>query len=302
MLSARARTLLKLSKLNGVGDVRLRKSLKYIGEGMGFHEISKELPQIGNALKVTNISDELIEAEIKRCIEHEVQIITIFDSNFPSAVKNDLAGPCILFIKGDISILDKKCLGIVGQRDADQKANIYAYRIGKHFAEEGVPILSGLARGCDTKAHEATLEVGGKAVGVLAHGLHMISPQENQLLAKKILDTGGVLVSQFPFGSAPSKFSFVQRDRTQASLSSALILVQSSLNGGSLHSCRASIEMGKTVFVMPPSNEKMKNANFYVHRGQSDEIQDLFKCDQSSLHQIVPLKTKDDYPRVIDNL
>ena len=83
MLSARARTLLKLSKLNGVGDVRLRKSLKYIGEGMGFHEISKELPQIGNALKVNNISDELIEAEIKRCIEHEVQIITIFDSNFP---------------------------------------------------------------------------------------------------------------------------------------------------------------------------------------------------------------------------
>ena len=161
-----------------------------------------------------------------------------------------------------------------------------------------MPILSGLALGCDSLAHDATLDAGGEAIAVMAHGLHMIAPSQNRGLAERIQRSGGLLVSEYAMGTPPSKFTYVQRDKTQSALSTAILLIHSSLNGGSLHACRASLKAGKKVFFLPPTDPQKIDINSEVHSG-SELVCSLLKCKLADMCNVVPLSSKDDYPQVL---
>jgi DNA processing protein len=300
MLTHQEEVLISLTKLKGIGNVTLRQLLHQIESGASIDEISQTSQKINKALESTPNYYDLMEADITSCINQDVSILSIFDPRFPKGLKADSKGPVFIYVKGNIDVLTQPSLAIIGTRKPDGLATEYAERVTSHFAQKGVPILSGLALGCDTIAHQTTVNLGGKAIAVLGHGLHMISPNQSFSLATSIVDTGGVLVSEYPMGTAPNKYTFVQRDKTQACIAEAILLIQSSLDGGSLHACRSSVKMGKKVFALPPTDASIEDANSIIHHGY-DGLKDLLKCDDLGASRVIPITSKDDY-HLIDTL
>lgn len=294
MISKQTELLILLSKLKGVGNSTLRKILPDINKGLSFEEIAHQHPKIRNGIQQTPNYAEHLKLDLDSCSQNGVEVFSVFDIGFPSTFNETINSPLFLYTKGDQKLLLKNSLAIIGTRNPDRVATEFSKRVSKYFSCMGIPILSGLALGCDTLAHESALDSGGTAIAVLGHGLHTIAPPQNRKLADKIIDTGGLLVSEYPMGMSPTKFSYVQRDKTQAALSKAVILVQGAIDGGSIHACRASLKVGKKVFFLPPTNSEIHDMNHAVHSG-SGNITILLDCMESDLVNVVPLFSKDDY-------
>ncbi|MCH8275856.1 MAG: DNA-processing protein DprA, partial [Armatimonadetes bacterium] len=112
-------------------------------------------------------------------------------------------------------------------------------------AEAGFAIVSGLAHGCDTYGHEGCLEGHGVAVGVLAHGLDRVYPAANRDLAERLLESGGCLVSEYPVGVRPMRAAFAERDRIQSGLSDGVLVIETDVKGGTMHTVRFSRDQGR---------------------------------------------------------
>ena len=198
--------------------------------------------------------------EAKRIIDtslnNNISIISQNDSDFPIQLKElksysngkfkDVA-PLILNYRGDLSsINNKKSIAIIGTRKPSVEGEEAGIYYGKYFAEKGYNIVSGLALGCDTIAHKATLNVhNGTTTAILAHGLHMISPKAHEKIAEEIVEKGGVLLSEYFYGTPAFKTYFVERDRLQAGLAIATIVIQTGIGGGTMHAAQATIENNK---------------------------------------------------------
>ena len=143
--------------------------------------------------------------------------------------------PAQIYLKGDISLLStEKAVAIIGARAADKEGNRAAYLLGKKYADMGAVIVSGLALGC-----------GGKTIAIVGNGLDICHPRENQTLQQRILDNGGLLLSEQPFGVKANPRRLVARNRLQAALSSKVILAQCPAQSGSLHTMRFARRYGK---------------------------------------------------------
>lgn len=198
--------------------------------------------------------------EAKRIIDtslnNNISIISQNDSDFPIQLKElksysngkfkDVA-PLILNYRGDLSsINNKKSIAIIGTRKPSVEGEEAGIYYGKYFAEKGYNIVSGLALGCDTIAHKATLNVhNGTTTAILAHGLHMISPKAHEKIAEEIVEKGGVLLSEYFYGTPAFKTYFVERDRLQAGLAIATIVIQTGIGGGTMHAAQATIDNNK---------------------------------------------------------
>lgn len=301
MLSQKELILLSLSKLKGVGNMSLRQVFSDIDAGLNIDELSEIYPKIKKGIAATPNYKDIAEKDIEACIAQDVSILSAFDQQFPKGMKNNLKGPLFIYTKGDIGLLSQSALGIIGTRNPDIVAREYAKRVSTHFATLQVPILSGLAKGCDSIAHETSLDCGGSTIGVLGHGLHKLSQADNGILGARIVSSKGLLISQFPMGVEPSKFTFVERDITQAALSQAVILVQSNVDGGSLHACRWIITMGRTLFVLPPTDHASEDANAVIYN-RPDLITNMLECKEPDLQRVIRLKSKYDYNLVIQAL
>ncbi len=147
--------------------------------------------------------------------------------------------PVVLYAKGNLECLRADAaLALVGTRKPSPQGQKAASRLGRRFAEEGFVIVSGLALGCDTAAHEGCLEAHGRTVAVLAHGLDTLYPASNKELAARILEAGGCLVSEYPLRTKSQRHTFVHRDRIQSGLSVGVVVVETDLTGGSMHTAR----------------------------------------------------------------
>jgi DNA processing protein len=298
MLNKQEKLLVSLSKLKGVGNSILRAVLPDIHNGFSLQEIASKHSKIRKGIDSTPNHIELLELDIEACDRNGVEIISVFNDDFPEGLIDSNNSALFLYLKGNRDLLSRKSLAIIGTRTPDSLASEYAVRIARYFTNAGVPILSGLALGCDSLAHAASLDAGGEAIAVMAHGLHTIAPSQNRGLAERIQSSGGLLVSEYAMGTPPSKFTYVQRDNTQSALSSAIVLIQSALDGGSLHACRASLKVGKKVFFLPPTDPQKIDINSEVHSG-SEGACSILNCGLADMNNVVPLSSKDDYPQVL---
>ncbi len=182
--------------------------------------------------------------------------LSYFDSNFPALLKNTVndAGrldpPAIVFFKGNIDALCKDSIAIIGTRNASENALNAATFFAAEFVKKEFNIISGLAVGCDTSAHKGALLAGGITTAVLAHGLDTVFPPENARLANEIIENNGILISEYPVGTDVTPYTLVARDRLQASLSMGLIVIQTGINGGSMHAANAAFLSHKPVFAV----------------------------------------------------
>jgi DNA processing protein len=196
----------------------------------------------------------------------KVNSLKLNDPSYPEVLKHISKPPKELFWRGENpdNWLNLPSVAIVGSR----KISPYGINITNKFATElaqaGIVIISGLAFGVDACAHEATVNAGGLAVAVLPTPLDNIQPVSNQQLARKIIATGGTLISEYNSGAFVSKVNFIERNRIVSGLCDGLLITEAAVNSGSLHTARFALEQGKTVMAVPgnvnsPTSEGCNN-------------------------------------------
>lgn len=175
--------------------------------------------------------------------------LTTSDPDYPPLLREIHDPPIGLYRKGAYAFADP-CIAIVGSRRTTLYGQTVAQRLGADLARLGFCVVSGLARGIDTAAHEGALSVGGKTAAVMGTGLDIIYPSENLGLYRRIAESGAVL-SEFPFGRKADRQSFAMRNRIVAGMSRAIVVVESDVDGGAMITAKFAGEQGRLIFAVP---------------------------------------------------
>jgi DNA processing protein len=175
-----------------------------------------------------------------------ITVLSVFDELFPSDLKEIHDSPIIINVKGNYRELNSRPgVAIIGTREPTEEGRKMGRFLGKYFGELKFNVVSGLAKGCDSAAHWGCLDGTGMTTAIVAHRLHTVYPKENEELASKIIENGGVLLSEYFIGVGALANFFVERDRLQAGLANGTIIIQSGVKGGTMHAVRATIESQK---------------------------------------------------------
>jgi len=190
--------------------------------------------------------------EMEKLLRENIDLITIQDKNYPKLLKEIYAPPALLYIKGNLEPNDKISIGIVGTRNPSSYGNQITPLITKDLSNFGLTIISGLAKGIDTLAHQATLNANGRTIAVLGTGIDKksIYPAINIQLAEEITHKGA-LISEFPIGTQPAAQNFPQRNRIISGLSLGVLVIEASEKSGSLITARNALEQNRDVFAIP---------------------------------------------------
>ena len=190
-----------------------------------------------------------LEKEEKKIARAGVEFITANDAGYPALLKEIHDPPIGLYRKGGYTF-GHPCIAIVGSRRTTLYGQAVARKFGAELARLGFCVVSGLARGIDTAAHQGALSVDGRTAAVLGNGIDIVYPAENLELFRQIAEKGAVL-SEFPFGRRADKQSFAMRNRIIAGLCAAVIVVESDVDGGAMITARFAGEQGRTLFAVP---------------------------------------------------
>ena len=183
--------------------------------------------------------------------EYRIEKIDLRSVEFPERLRNIPSPPKQLYYAGDISLLHKKSVGVVGARKHTVYGKNVALMIGRRLAESGIPVVSGLALGIDAFSHEGALEADGKIIGVLGSGINRLGPERNRGLMMRGLKAGGVVVSEYEPDEGAQKGTFPARNRIISGLSEAVVIVEAGLNSGSLITAKHAAEQGRTIYAVP---------------------------------------------------
>ena len=192
-----------------------------------------------------------------RSKELGIKMVSRYDGTFPRNLlntvneKGNLDIPMLLFYKGDLCITKRPAIAIIGTRDPSSEGVKAGEVFGNFFASHGLNIVSGLALGCDSSGHRGAMSApNGVTTAFLAHGLDTIYPSENQSLAEEIIASGGLLMTEYAVGERVNRNYLIKRDRLQAALGDATLVIQSGIKGGTMHAVNASLAAGKEVYAV----------------------------------------------------
>jgi len=252
--------LLTLNMLPGMGPGRKKLLTEFLGPPeeilatseatlAQIHGIGPKLAhEISHWEQYCNPMDELKLAE-----QSGIRIITDEDEGYPSMLREIHDPPICLYVRGSCELLNNTsyAVAIVGSRNASSYGMRMAGRLATEASYAGSPVISGLARGIDTAAHEATLRAGGRTIAVIGSGMGCIYPPENVPLAMSIIERGGAVVTEFPIRYQPDRRSFPMRNRIISGLSRGTIVVEAGQKSGSLITAAQAMEQNRTVFAVP---------------------------------------------------
>lgn len=252
--------LITLNLIPGLGPVRIMSLLEHFGTAelvlAAPKELLRKVPRVGDAIAAA-IADwrhcTQVHAELECAQRAGVRITTLFDDEYPDALRSMSDPPVVLYSLGEWKQEDAlRAVAVVGTRMASPYGLNCARNICRELADSsGCCIISGLARGIDTAAHLGALEGQGRTIAVLGGGLSSIFPQENMDLARRIAGGNGAIVSEFPMNMSPSRNTFPQRNRIVAAWCRATVVVEAGQRSGALHTAGLAAEYGKSVFAVP---------------------------------------------------
>lgn len=209
------------------------------------------LPQPPEGLRIEE-GEEKAERVLEAAEKARIRILTPWDEEFPAMLRSIPSPPLLLFTKGNTAMLNEpRSAAVVGTVSPGSEAADSCRRVTGALCRRGFAIVSGLARGCDTLAHQYCLKAGGKTTAVLAHGLDYCYPKENGSLAEAILENGGLLLSEYPPGVRPRRNYFVARDRLQSGLGQGVCVIEAELSGGTMHTVRFAEKQGRLTGCVP---------------------------------------------------
>jgi DNA processing protein len=174
--------------------------------------------------------------------------VKLGEKNYPPLLAAIFDPPAVLYYIGKLPVEDKPSVAIVGTRKPSPGALAQAYSLGKEFAKAGITVVSGLALGIDAMAHRGCVDAGGVTVAVLGSGLENIYPVSNRRLARRILENGGALVSEYPPDMPPYPGNFPKRNRIISGLSRGTVIVEAPEKSGALHTASFALEQGRDLW------------------------------------------------------
>ncbi|NLG16334.1 MAG: DNA-protecting protein DprA [Fibrobacter sp.] len=246
-----------LNSVKGLGPVRIKGLLQKYGTPeevfkKSVSEIIRDgvIPeicaaQLSNPELFRNAEKQLLFAQ-----KTGVTVITLSSTDYPSYLREIFAPPPVLYIKGNRTVFSGHAVAVVGTRLPTAYGKKAAVSITKELVQHKISIISGLARGIDSIAHETCILNSGSTVAVLGCGIDRIYPPENRGLAEKIIENGA-LVSEFPLGTQPESFNFPRRNRIISGLSAAVLVIEAGEKSGSLITAHYALQQGRDVFAVP---------------------------------------------------
>ena len=222
-------------------------------------KMDSNYPSSTNTLKtsvlpsLTTVQTEIITKQIHQYEENDIRVITIFDENYPSLLKEIYQPPWAIFVKGNLSLLEKQPkLAVVGSRQATQYGKNAIRLMFPQLVEKGIVIVSGLAAGIDTLAHVHAIKNGGNTIAVIAGGFNHIYPKENIELAGEMMKTQ-LVISEYPPDTKPLRWHFPARNRIISGISNGIFIIEAKRKSGSLITANYAVHEGREVFSLPGS-------------------------------------------------
>ncbi len=259
--------LIALNMLPKIGPVRVRKLLERFGSAESI--LSQNIDKLCGVSGIGPETAEIIGSwesridlskELQEVSNRGLAVLTLEDEGYPDALRQMYDPPLVLYVWGEIKDVDRHALAIVGSR----KTSMYGVNAARQFAfqlaSSGLTIVSGLARGIDSYAHEGAIAAKGRTISVIGSGLGQIYPPENMSLAESIVDGHGAVVSEFPLNTSPSKKTFPMRNRIVAAWSQAVLVVECSEWSGARITANLAGEMGKTIYAVPGQIDRPTSA------------------------------------------
>ena len=191
------------------------------------------------------------QGELERAAKGNVKLVTELDPEYPPQLKEIASPPLVLYVVGDAGVLSSPGVALVGTRRATTYGRETAEKFAAGLAHAGWSIFSGLATGIDAAAHRGALAAEGRTAGVLGGALDMFYPESNRALARQMVERGGCVVSEFPFGRQPDAQTFPQRNRIVSGLSRGVVAIECPLRSGTMITCMRANEQGRPVMAVP---------------------------------------------------
>lgn len=272
---------LTLYRACGTGSAGANELIQAAGGDVHIAAYRLALAKLGSSKHTAAI--RAAESDLRWVEDHQATVLTIADPEYPTLLKATNGAPLLLFVRGQASALALPQLAIVGSRHATAGGLATAKDFAASFAERGFCVVSGLASGIDTAAHEGALSCGS-TIAVFGTGIDQVYPASNTRLAEAILSSGA-WVSEFPPGSAARRSHFPRRNRIISGLSMGTLVVEASLGSGSLITARRATEQGREVFAIPGSihNPLAKGCHQLIREGAK-----LVETAQEVMDELTP--------------
>ncbi len=258
---------LRLIRTENIGPITFYQLIERFGSASEALYALPELAKKGGRKKpFTAAPEKQIEKEYNQLKKTGGHLITVEDSSYPLALTATDDAPPVLSVLGDLNQLNQSCLAIVGARNASLNGKKFAHKIAQDLGERKQTIVSGLARGIDTAAHQGSLKNG--TIAVVASGLDVVYPEENQSLFDEIKEKG-TIIAESPMGAKPYAAAFPRRNRIVSGLSKGVIVIEATKKSGSLITARLASEQGRDVFAVPgsPFDPRSAGPNHLIREG-----------------------------------
>ena len=266
-----------LTQVPNIGDVHGKMLINIFGDASSvFNARKKDLENIEGigtvrAASIKGFGNFLVaEKEISFIEQYKITPLFITDNSYPQRLLNCYDSPLMLYYRGTADLNHSKIISIVGTRNNSEYGKQTCEKFIEDLDKENVIIISGLAFGIDTIAHKTSLKNNLQTVGVLAHGLDRIYPAQNKTLAKQMIEYGGLL-TDFTSNTIPDKQNFPKRNRIVAGICDALIVIESSVRGGSLITAELANGYNKDVFAIPGrvNDTKSEGCNYLIRNNKA---------------------------------
>jgi len=278
---------ISLWRVPGIGCQTFHKLLQKFGDPESvLNATNNALKQAGLTERQSNaiLSSQLdnAKADMLWLDEENHHLITFHDEKYPTLLREISVAPPLLYVHGNTELLNDPQIAIVGSRNPTQSGRNNAFEFGRHFANTGLCVTSGLALGIDGEAHKGALADNGATIAVTATGLDRVYPASHRQLAHQIVEQGA-LVSENPIGTAPTAKNFPRRNRIISGLSLGSLVVEAAQKSGSLITADYANEQGRMVFAIPGSihNPLARGCHKLIRQGAklvetaSDVMEDL---------------------------
>ena len=260
------------SKFNDLEDILTIKNIKNA-------DFDKSIVEIVKKLRSENL-DKFEKKVMAEMDKYKILPVTYFSNAYPEKLKNISDPPLVLYTKGDVTLLSKDSISIVGTRKPTTYGRIVCENFTKELSRAGLVTISGLAYGIDTIVAQKTLEIDGKTIAVLAGGLDSIYPPQNTGLANKIIENGGLLVTEYKPGHKPLQFQFIRRNRIVSALGLGTLIVEAGKSSGTMSTANFTLEQSRELFVIPGNitSPQSEGTNALI-----DQMPDIFTVSPSRI-------------------
>ncbi len=262
------------NKIRGIGYVRTKKLLDFFGDlSNAWIASESNLLEAGLNPKIARSFIEArksinLEEDFTCILEKGIRVVIIIDDNYPQKLKSIEQPPPVLYLKGSFEEVDNTAVAIVGTRHLTAYGKQVTQELGSFLARSSITVVSGLARGIDSIAHDAALTSGGRTLAVLGCGVDIVYPPEHRALSERIQEHGALISDYYP-GTQPEGINFPPRNRIISGLSAATVIIEAGEKSGALITAEFAANQGREVFAVPGQiySPRSKGTNRLIRDG-----------------------------------